>query len=485
MNKDGRRMSEENEVHVVMLPWLAFGHMIPFLDLSIALAKFGIHVSYISTPQNIPRLPQIPPNLSQFIEFVPLPLPSLDSDPLPENAEATTDIPAERMDDLKIACDLLQEPIKNVIAEKSPSWIMVDFFHHWAVDIAQELDIPLIFFSISTASTLVFFWSPEFLAGEGRRQARPSPANMMAPPDWVDFPSQVACRNDHEAVVMHNQLYRAGASGIEDAARLAKLIQGSHALALRSCVELEGDYLKVYSNITGKPVFPVGCLPPAEKEEEEKRVVAEEPWSKIFDWLDKQEPTSVIFVGFGSEYKLQREEIHEIAYGIELSGLPFLFVVRKPDWAGDVDDQILPPGFEARVAGRGVVQVGWAPQREILAHPSIGASLFHAGWTSVVEAMVHGHRLVLLPFIIAQPLDSRLLVEKGLAVEVERGEDGSFTRNGIANALTKAMVSKEGETLRARNKEAAKEIFANKQLNNDYIKKFAEYLKNGIKENKL
>lgn len=45
-------MSEEKEVRVVMVPWLEFGHMIPFLDLSIALAKFGIHVS-ISTSRNI------------------------------------------------------------------------------------------------------------------------------------------------------------------------------------------------------------------------------------------------------------------------------------------------------------------------------------------------------------------------------------------------------------------------------------------------
>ncbi|KAH6755178.1 hypothetical protein C2S53_017480 [Perilla frutescens var. hirtella] len=188
-------MSEAKEVRVVMLPWLAFGHMIPFLDLSIALAKFDIHVSFLSTPTIIPRLPQIPPNLSQFIEFVSIPLPKLDSDPLPENAEATTDIPADRMEDLKIACDLLQEPVKNFIAESSPNWIMVDFFHHWAVEIAQELNIPLITFLISTASTFVFFWTPEFLAGEGQRQARPLPADMTAPPDWVDFPSQVACRN--------------------------------------------------------------------------------------------------------------------------------------------------------------------------------------------------------------------------------------------------------------------------------------------------
>ncbi|XP_057780484.1 putative UDP-rhamnose:rhamnosyltransferase 1 [Salvia miltiorrhiza] len=480
MNKGGRKMSEENEVHVVMLPWLAFGHMIPYLDLSIALAKFGIHVSFISTPQNIARLPKIPPNLSKFIEFVPLPLPKLDSDPLPENAGATTDIPADRMDDLKKACDLLQEPISNFIAKKLPNWIVVDFFYHKVLDIAEELNIPVIFYLIVTAAAAVFCWKPEFLAGEGQRQTRTSPQDMTVPPNWVDFPSQVVCRN-HEATAMHNLLYGASSSGIQDGARMTRIAQGCQAFALRTCLELEADYLKLYSKITGKPVIPMGCLPP--QKVEERRTIGEEPWSGVFDWLDKQKPKAVVFIGFGSECKLQRKEIHEIAYGIELSGLPFIFILAKPLWGGD-DDEVVPPGFESRTAGRGVVQIGWAPQREILAHPSIGGSLFHAGWASVVENMAHGNYLVLLPFIFTQPLETRLLVEKGLAIEVERAEDGSFTRNGIANALQKAMVAEEGEALRARTKEAADGIFANKEFNHSYMKRFVEYLKDGVYEKK-
>ncbi|KAG6427165.1 hypothetical protein SASPL_111405 [Salvia splendens] len=84
------------------------------------------------------------------------------------------------------------------------------------------------------------------------------------------------------------------ASGIEDAARFTRLIQGSHALAIHACMELEGDYLNLLSKIIGKSVFPVGCLPPAE---EKRMIMTEEPWSKICDWLDKQEASSVVFCG--------------------------------------------------------------------------------------------------------------------------------------------------------------------------------------------
>ncbi|CAA0842556.1 UDP-glycosyltransferase 91C1 [Striga hermonthica] len=459
-----------------MLPWLAFGHLIPFLDLSIALNKHGIHVSFLSTSRNIQRLPKIPQDLSPFIDFIPFSLPKLDSYPLPENAEATIDIPVDRMGSLKIACDHLQEPIRNFLGNKLPSWLIVDFFPHWAVDIAQELKIPIITNSITSASTAVFFWTPEQLLDgheeDTRRAGRRSPRDLMVPPKWVDFPSKVVCR-DHETDMMHSVLYGVDETGISGGARFAKLVNGSRALTVRTSPGFEGEYWSLLSEITQKPVFSLGFLPPEKKSRGMTRTIKDEqPWSKIFDWLDERKPGSVVFVSFGSEHKLKKKEVLEIAYGLELSGLPFLWALREPN-----PDKALPPDFAQRTVGRGVVQAGWAPQREILGHPSIGGSLFHAGWASIIETAIYGHSLVLLPFVIAQPLDTRLLVEKGLAVEVERGKDGIFTRDGIASALRKAMVSEDGERLRARAKEAAEGIFGNKKINDDCIRKFVDYLK--------
>lgn len=121
---------------------------------------------------------------------------------------------------------------------------------------------------------------------------------------------------------------------------------------------------------------------------------------------------------------------------------------------------------------------GWAPQREILEHPSIGGSLFHASWGSVIETLQFGHSMVVLPLIIDQGLNARLMVEKGLAIEVERSEDGSFTRDDIAKALKLAMVSKEGDEMRARLREAAK-MAGDQKLHDGYMDEFVKYLKNG------
>ena len=109
------------KMHVVMLPWSAFGHMIPFFHLAIAIAKAGIRVSLVSTPRNIQRLLKPPPNLSSLIKFVELPFPVMENGSiLPEGAEATVDMPFEKIQYLKAALDLLQHPFKQYVADTSP-----------------------------------------------------------------------------------------------------------------------------------------------------------------------------------------------------------------------------------------------------------------------------------------------------------------------------------------------------------------------------
>ncbi|MBA0772454.1 hypothetical protein Gotri_007819 [Gossypium trilobum] len=307
-------------LHMVMVPWSAFGHLIPFFQLALQLAKAD------------------------------------DKQQLPEGCEATVDIPFEKIQYLKIAYDLLRQPVKQFVIDQKPDWILIDVIPHWMVEIAQEQHIPLVNFSVFLASVYSFF--------------------------------------------MNQTLTR---------------------------------------------------------------------------WLDVQKPNSVVLVGFGSERKLSKEQTHEIAYGVELSGLPFLWALRKPHWAFNELDA-LPCGFQERTRERGMVCIGWAPQLEILGHSSIGGSLFHAGWGSIIETLQFGHSLVVLPFVIDQPLNARLLVDKGLGVEIERSEDGSFSRDDIAKALRLAMVSAEGEKLRIQTREAA-QVFGNRDLHDSYFNRFVEYLK--------
>ncbi|KAI9181602.1 hypothetical protein LWI28_016596 [Acer negundo] len=469
---------EKQVMHVVMLPWSAFGHLMPFFQLSIALAKSGFKVSFVSTPKNIQRLPKPPPDLSTLINFVELQLPTLDNQLLPDGAEATVDIPFDKIQYLKIAYDLLKNPFEQFVVSRSPDWIVTDIISTWVGKIAQQHSVSVVHFSVFSATTYAFF-GPEFLVGYDKEKLRSSPESLTSVPEWVDFPSSLAFRS-FEAENVYAGFYEINASGMLDVDRVAYAIHGSQAVAVRSCPEYEGEYLNLLEKIFGKPVIPVGLLPPENHKGRDQ--ITDESWIKIFQWLDEQKPRSVVFVGFGSECKLTKDQVDEMAYGLELSGLTFMWALRKPDWADD-DVDALPSGFGQRTHGRGVVSIGWAPQLEILRHPSIGGSLFHSGWGSVIESLQFGHCLVVLPLIVDQPLNARILVEKGLAVEVERREDGSFTRDDIAKALRLAMVSEDGEKLRVRAREAAV-IFKDRKLHENYFGKFVEYLKVNVAKKK-
>ncbi|XP_011043117.1 PREDICTED: UDP-glycosyltransferase 91A1-like [Populus euphratica] len=160
------------------------------------------------------------------------------------------------------------------------------------------------------------------------------------------------------------------------------------ASKVRSCGKFEGAYVALLEELYQKPVFPVGLLP--RNTAEEKNNYPDLPnWPGAFKWLDKQARKSVVFVGFGTEYKMPVQQVHELAHGIELSKLSFIWILRNPE--GLDISELLPTGFLDRTSDRGIVCLGWAPQSEILAHPAIGGCVLHSGWGSIIESLSDRH----------------------------------------------------------------------------------------------
>ena len=123
-------------------------------------------------------------------------------------------------------------------------------------------------------------------------------------------------------------------------------------------------------------------------------------------WLDGQAPASVVYVSFGTLSSLSRQQIHELARGLEASQQPFLWVVRVVDGARfialdevqmDWISEILPEGYESQIAGRGFLVRNWAPQLSILSHESTGGFVTHCGWNSTLESISTGVPMVVWP----------------------------------------------------------------------------------------
>ncbi|KAK6117425.1 hypothetical protein DH2020_048834 [Rehmannia glutinosa] len=90
--------------------------------------------------------------------------------------------------------------------------------------------------------------------------------------------------------------------------------------------------------------------------------------SACLAWLDQQPTNSVIYAAFGSCTMFDQAQFEEVALGLELTNRPFMWVVRQ-DMIADVD-YAYPKGFRDRVHNRGLI-VSWAPQQQVLSHPSV------------------------------------------------------------------------------------------------------------------
>ncbi|ONK71335.1 uncharacterized protein A4U43_C04F7420 [Asparagus officinalis] len=454
-------MDNNGRLHIVMLPWLALGHLQTFLELSKRIAQKGHRISFLSTPKNIQRLPKIPQHISPLINLVQFPLPPTEN--LPAGVEVTIDLPYDDLRPyLKKAFDGLRQNVLNFLQENSNppvDWIIYDYAAYWIPSVSAECGVPCAYFSTFNAATLGFVGPPQVLLG--KEDQRTTVHEYTVAPKWVPFPSIIAYK-EYEARQEVEPAIKQDASGVNELYRFALTIEGCDFLAIRSCIEFEPEWLELIGELFHKDIVPVGMLPPIIQEDSN-----EKEWESTFRWLDQQEAGSVVYVAFGSEAKLTSAQVEQIAIGLELTQLPFLWAFR----AGKA-----PEGFEERTKCRGFVCFDWVPQIRILAHRSIGGFLTHGGWSSIVEGISFGLKMVVLPLMFDQGLNARNLVERGVAAEVPRNvEDGSFTGEGIAESLRLVMVEEKGETLRAKVREY-RDTFGDMEMQDKRLDDFIKYL---------
>lgn len=219
----------------------------------------------------------------------------------------------------------------------------------------------------------------------------------------------------------------------------------SEIVLFKSCRGIEGKYMDYFSTLCRKKIVPVGPLVVTASNSDENQ------FSEIIDWLSKKAPNSTLYISFGSENYLSREQMGKIAKGLEISEVNFIWVARSPPGEEAA-------GFIERLKSRGMVLRGWAPQAAILAHPSVGGFMSHCGWSSVTESVYFGVPVVALPLKLDQPVNCRLAVEKGVAVEVARDEKGGFDGEAVARAVNEVIVAESGERLRLKARELSEKM---------------------------
>ncbi|KFK28226.1 hypothetical protein AALP_AA8G488700 [Arabis alpina] len=355
-----------------------------------------------------------------------------------------------------------------------PDWIVYDILHHWVPPIAEKLGVRRAMFCTLNAASIIIISGPASIMIHGR-DPRKTVEDLIEPPPWVPFETEIVYRLFEARRIMEYPTAGINGAELNDNYRTGMTYFGSEVIAIRTCMELEPEWIQLLSKLQGRPVIPIGLLLPSPVDEADD----EGSWLDIKEWLDRQRVKSVVYVAFGTEVTVSDEEIQGLAHGLELCGLPFFWTLRKRTGAS----VFLPDGFKERVKGRGVVRTEWVPQTYILGHASVGGFVTHCGWGSAVEGLSFGVPLIMFPCNLDQPLVARFLGGMSIGLEISRNDqDGSFTSASVADTIRLVVVEEEGKIYRDNAASQQKKVFGNKRLQDQYADGFIEFLENNRAE---
>ncbi|KAL8260537.1 hypothetical protein R6Q59_028490 [Mikania micrantha] len=434
----------KHTVVVVMVPLPLQGHLNQLLHLSHRISTHNIPVHFVSTTvhggQAKLRLQGWNPNTTSTITFHEPPIPSFPSPP--PNHNSTNKFPSH-LQPLCEAATHLRRPVTTLLRKLSPTTHRLVVIHDSLMgSVVQD------FVSLPNAESYTFHSVSAFsIALYASEKVRDHICNLVKPhalsKDELMFEGCFTSEFKRFIAVQH---------------AYAKLSSGRIYNTCRDVEQPILELLEAEARIGNKLLWALGPFHPVNTHSGSNFSRKDGgPVEQCLNWLDKQASDSVIFINFGTTTSFSEDQIIEIAIGLETSDQKFVWVVRDADRGDFATNDIvhvdLPKGFEERVKDRGLVVREWAPQLDILAHPSIGGFMSHCGWNSCVESMSMGVPIAAWPMHSDQPNNAVLvtkLLKVGIVVKDWCRREQVVAAAVVEKAVRRLMGSKEGEEVRKR-----------------------------------
>ncbi|KAG2562505.1 DIMBOA UDP-glucosyltransferase BX9-like [Panicum virgatum] len=413
---------------VVLFPFPYQGHLNPMLRLAAALHARGLAITVVHAEHHAPD----PADHPADYRFVPLPA------DVPAGLLSSEDV-ARLLTELDaILAVPFGDRLAALLAEQDAGGVccvIADVQWYSALAAARKLGVPTLGLMTSSAASFRTF---------------------MAYPTLIDkgyLPVQEGHKDDPVDELPPFRVRDLQCIDKSILAEFASLLERIVAEARRSCGLILNTFDAIEAADVDKirqdlsiPVFTIGPL-----NKLSPSVRSSLPQDRgCLNWLDTQEPGSVLYVSFGSFVPIDADEFTELVWGLANSKSPFIWVVRRGLVRGFESGE-LPDGLEEEIRDRGRI-VHWAPQEEVLAHPAICAFVTHNGWNSTVEAISGGVPMICRPLVGDQLGTARYVCNAwrvGVEVEVEtRLEWGK-----LQLAIDKLMADNdEGKEVRERMK---------------------------------
>ncbi|KAL8493953.1 hypothetical protein ACS0TY_024938 [Phlomoides rotata] len=305
-------VNHQDQLAVVMVPLPAHGHLNQLLQLSRLIAAYNVPVHYACTGthnhQARRRVHGWDPLAAANLHFHDLPIPDYQSPP--PTPTPTNKFPSH-LQPLFNATPHLRQPLAEFLHSLSRTAHRVAVIHDSMMSsVVQDVSsIPnaesYVFHSVSAFSIFWFFWEemeiPFPLDHEGLEEKVPSLEDCFTS-EFMEF-------------ITDEQKYLGLTSGC----------------LYNSCKEVEGEFLDLIEKISESSVgqkqkqWAIGPFNPVQM------IMVDEIRHGCLEWLDKQEPKSVVFVSFGTTTSLSQEQIKELANGLQESQMKFIWVLRDAD----------------------------------------------------------------------------------------------------------------------------------------------------------
>jgi hypothetical protein len=474
-------MKGPQKPHVVLVPFAALGHSIPFLDLARLLALHGAAVSYITTPANASRLEGAMAEAQSAgldISAIVLPTPAVEG--LPEGCESTDVLPRELIGPFVKFTEKLAEPFERWLHQQlqrdeeqeketgrsPPVCIISDIVMLWTLQIGEKYGIARFLFNTFGAYAMTLLYSVSASISQSALQKEGDSVVLS-----MNLPSPLRLNKNEIAA----NFFEPDMSNPPQHLLVRCLQSLSHGcgMLINTFEDLEPEYLKHMRRLTGKPIWSIGpVLPPSFAGKAGRGKMADISEDELVRWLDSQRPRSVVYVSFGSLAFLSERQTVALARGLEASGQPFLWAIKvAPKFepktadttAADGIQSHLPDGFEDKMKnkGLGLIIWGWAPQLLILSHPSVGAFMTHCGWNSTLESITLGVPLITWPMSGDQNFNSKQVAEQfGIGIQFCQHRDGIPDEKRVKEVVRLVLTEDEGEEMRRRAKKL-KEMASN------------------------
>ncbi|CAL4927422.1 unnamed protein product [Urochloa decumbens] len=421
--------------HVLMLPFPAQGHVTPLMELSHRLVDHGFEVTFVNTEVYHARvLSALPPAAGGAAALGGIRLASipdgLDNDDDRKDLSKLVDSCYRHMP------GHLERLVTELEAAGRPkvTWLVGDLNLGVCYEAAKNLGIKVASFWPESAACLAIMLNVPKLIEEGlfndQGWAERDEAFQLVPGTpplhtslmpWMDkMGKPVGEPAVFEAITRFNEFYN-----------LADMV------ICNTFRDAEAAALKLFST----NILPIGPLfADRELQKPVGHFLLPED-ERCIKWLDAQPDGSVVYVAFGSLAVFDPCQFVELAEGLELTGRPFVWVVR-PDFTAGLSMAWLDE-FQKRVAGTGII-VSWCSQQQVLAHRAVACFVSHCGWNSTTEGVRNGVPFLCWPYFFDQFLDRSYITNVWrTGLELSPSADGIVTKEELRSKVEQVLGDRE------------------------------------------